>query len=245
MAKRSLFKMLGGALSCPPGFVCMDYSTVIFGVLLVLIILGAVIYVFKPSQASHAHHPPRSSYKPMKEYTPEPVKPTVIVVQAPTAPRPEPTMHTRNPDPRFSPLAPEQSYETPPDYSGFPSPPISAGRGPYVPINIQTRGAPDTFQQVGLLTTAGGTETSATPNRTILPLFGRKLITNRDRWNYYTRTDGINPVQVPIQYKRRNCDDDNGCDEIMEGDSIGVPIMGQSYIANIYRYSIPRYIPTV
>jgi hypothetical protein len=102
---------------------------------------------------------------------------------------------------------------------------------------------PDQYQQVGVLTAPGGTETSGTPTRTILPLFGRKLVTNRDRWNYYTRTDGMNPVQVPLEYKRRKCDDDVGCDEIMEGDTVSVPIMGQSYVANVYRYSVPRYIP--
>jgi hypothetical protein len=68
---------------------------------------------------------------------------------------------------------------------------------------------------------------------------------NRDRWNYYTRTDGMNPVQVPVQFKRRDCDDDTGCDEVLNGDSVGVPILGQSYIANMYRYSTPRYIPVV
>jgi hypothetical protein len=114
-----------------------------------------------------------------------------------------------------------------------------------IPINTQTRGYPDQFQQIGLLTTPGGTDNSATPTRTILPLFGRSIDSSRNRWNYYTRTDGMNPVQVPVQYKRRNCDDDNGCDELMDGESVGVPIMGQSFTASIYRYSTPRYIPVV
>jgi hypothetical protein len=98
---------------------------------------------------------------------------------------------------------------------------------------------------MGALTAPGGTETSGSPTRTILPLFGRPIDPNRNRWNYYTRTDGINPVQVPLQFKRRNCEDDNGCDEITDGDSVGVPILGQSYIATTYRYSTPRYIPVV
>ena len=229
-------------MTCPPGFYCMDYNTVLLGVLVTLLILGTIIYVFKQikpvKEIHHIEHiqPPAPVREPIEQ-----PKPTIIVVhqQAPKE------IHTPNPDPRFAPLSPEQSYETPPDVHGFPSPPIAAGRGAYVPINIPTRGYPDEYQQVGLLTTAGGSATSASPNRTVLPLFGRKLITNRDRWNYYTRTDGINPVQVPVQFKRKNCDNDNGCEEITEGDSVGVPIMGQSYTANIYRYSIPRYIPTV
>jgi len=110
-------------------------------------------------------------------------------------------------------------------------------------VNIPTQGYPDTFQQVGLLTTPGGSDMSATPTRTLLPLFGRKLAIHRSRWNYYTRTDGMNPVQVPVQFKRRNCEDDNGCDEIMDGDAVAVPLLGQSYTAKVYRYSTPRYLP--
>lgn len=223
MAKRGLFKLLGGAMSCPPGFYCMDFNTVCFGILIVLVSIGIVVFISKSEKRHHVQ------------------KPTVVVI---TKPEKVEKQVQQQLDPRFAPLPPEQSYDTPPD-RGFASPPIAAGRGAYVPINIQTHGYPDTFQQVGLLTTAGGSDMSATPTRTILPLFGRKLITNRNRWNYYTRTDGMNPVQVPVQFKRRNCDSDNGCDEIMEGDSVGVPIMGQSYIANIYKYSTPRYLPSV
>lgn len=244
MTRRSgIFRMIGGALTCPPGFVCTDYNTVLLGVLVALFILGTIIYIFKHMKhTTEIHRIEHIQQAPtvVKEAVEAP-KPTIIVVhqQAPKE------VQTTNPDPRFAPLSPEQSYESPPDVRGFPSPPIAAGRGAYVPINIPTRGYPDEYQQVGLLTTAGGSSTSASPNRTILPLFGRKLITNRDRWNYYTRTDGINPVQVPVQFKRKNCDNDHGCEEITEGDSVGVPIMGQSYIANVYRYSIPRYIPVV
>jgi hypothetical protein len=164
-------------------------------------------------------------------------QPVVIVKEqrAPTTPT------IINPDPRFSPLPPEQSYSVPPDVRGQPLP---AGLGAFA-VNATTRGYPGAFQQMGVLTAPGGTETSASPNRTILPLFGRSIDPNRNRWNYYTRTDGINPIQLPLQYKRRNCDDDNGCDEINEGDSVGVPVLGQSYNATIYRYSTPRYLPVI
>ncbi len=230
-AKKRIAKMVGGSLaggaaSCPPGVWCMNTGMLLMIALLIAVILGAVYFM---------HH----TYQKTAAWAMRPQKPTVVVVEKPAPPTPI----LQNPtDPRFSPLSPEQTYSTPPDLRGFPSPPISAGVGA-MPINVPTRGVPDQFQQIGVLTAPGGSETSASPNRTILPLFGRKLVTNRDRWNYYTRTDGLNPVQVPIQFKRRNCDDDLGCEEIMEGDSVGVPILGQSYVANVYRYSTPRYIP--
>lgn len=229
-------KMKGGSIAetvCPPGFLCMSNTmllAIFFGcitVLLVALIFAKQYGFLNPSEPTHTYEAPTK-------------EPTVIVVQSPQTERPQPPTII-NSDPRFSPLPPEQTYNIPPDLrTGNPLP---AGIGPVVPVNIQTRGYSDTFQQIGLLTTPGGTDNSASPTRTVLPLFGRKLTTNRDRWNYYTRTDGMNPVQVPVQYKRRNCDEDIGCDEVMDGDSVGVPVLGQSYIASMYRYSTPRYIP--
>ena len=278
--------MTGGAVTCPPGFYCMDVSTACFAILLILLLVGTIVWVHTSKQQEqdleqrreerkeqqerqerqeklererqetqererqirqdkerqdlqerHAREQLQAQLREKRSARTEEKPPTVIYVQSPS--------ESRNPDPRFAPLSPEQSYETEPDIRGFPSPPIAAGRGPYIPINVQTRGYPDTFQQIGLLATPGGSNTSASPSRTILPLFGRKLITNRDRWNYYTRTDGMNPVQVPVQFKRRNCDEDIGCDEITEGDSVAVPVLGQSFTANVFRYSTPRYLPVV
>jgi hypothetical protein len=218
-------RMVGGAVNavCPPGVWCMDTGMILIALVLVGI-LGFIAYQIYA-------RPPVAT------------KPTVVVVSTPTpVVQAAPVVPTMPVDPRFAPMSPERSYMAPPDLRGFPSPPIMAGGGA-IPINQMTRGVPEQFQQVGVLTAPGGTETSGTPTRTILPLFGRKLVTNRDRWNYYTRTDGMNPVQVPLEFKRRKCDDDVGCDEITEGDNVSVPIMGQSYVANVYRYSVPRYLP--
>ena len=262
------FKMRGGSVgggSCPPGVLCMDYGTIFCVICIVVIVLGFLAFLW--NQSSVAASPSSSSAEkaqPKLRYKAPPEETVQVVATRETAPRlgggvaamlgPLSPLGPLGPlgpwaqstrgtgDPRFSPLAPEQSYYTPPD-PGFVSPPIPAGVGAIIPINVQTQGYPDTYQQIGVLTAPGGTDMSASPNRTILPLFGRKLTTNRDRWNYYTRTDGMNPVQVPLQFKRRNCDDDNGCDEIITGDSVGVPILGQAYTANVFRYATPRYLP--
>jgi hypothetical protein len=217
---RAKFKLSGGSLTCPPGFHCLDTGTVMLIILIALSVLAIAVFVMKYNTEGKQIAMP---------------KPTVVVVESKRHHEPQ-VVVSQQPDPRFNPASPERNYTSPPDMSGF-------GNG--IPINIPTRGVPESFQQVGVLTTPGGTETSGSPTRTILPIFGRKLLTNRDRWNYYTRTDGINPVQVPVQFKRRNCDDDLGCEEIMDGDSIGVPILGQSFTASVYRYSTPRYIPMV
>jgi hypothetical protein len=52
-------------------------------------------------------------------------------------------------------------------------------------------------------------------------------------------------MQVPVSYKNRDCQDDNGCDEITSGDTVSVPLLGQTFVATTYRYNLPRYIPYV
>jgi len=101
------------------------------------------------------------------------------------------------------------------------------------PIRRYNTGA---VQQVGILTAQGGSSSSAAPDRTILPLFGRELDVRRGRWNYYTRTDGSNPVQVPVRFGNRQCDDTyNGCNEVYDDDAVHVPALGRSFKASIYK----------
>ena len=229
-AIKPVSRMIGGNRSvCPPGVFCLSNATTLLLVVLVglIVVAGVMMYnkyngisnisqIFKQGGSESSYSAPREK---------------VIVVEK------EPVY---NVDSVNAPLTPERSYFTPPDLRGMP--PIPAGIGA-IPVNVRSRGIPEQYQQIGVLTAVGGSSTSATPNRTILPLFGRPAIGNRDRWNYYTRTDGLNPVQVPLRFNNRACDDDNGCNELFDGDSVSVPLMGQSYTATIYRNSTPRYIP--
>lgn len=152
-------------------------------------------------------------------YIVRPKEQKVIVVQQPSsapAPAPAPVVQVR-PD----------LYPEPVMRYGF-APPSLASRGPVGPV-----------QQVGILTAEGGSSSSAAPDRTILPLYGRELDSRRSRWNYYTRTDGSNPVQVPVRVGNRVCDDDtNGCNEVYSDDAVHVPVLGRSFKATIYRKSL-------
>ena len=103
------------------------------------------------------------------------------------------------------------------------------------PIRQYNRGG-GPIQQIGILTGEGGSSSSAAPDRTILPLFGRELDVRRSRWNYYTRTDGFNPVQVPVRVGNRMCDDDtNGCNEVFSDDTVHVPALSRSFKASVYK----------
>ena len=48
-----------------------------------------------------------------------------------------------------------------------------------IPVNIETRGMPSNYGQVGILTRTNGSEM-------ILPLMGRRTMSGRDKWEYYT-----------------------------------------------------------
>jgi len=270
MKGRSIRKMVGGAINavCPPGFFCMDTGFIIFvSVVLLALLVGVFIYTqsrnningglqsldknsvkviierVRESDASeNSERNTGSDVKPkIRPFAQDAISGSQHNSGAPAYRSMDIPQPTNRPQSFKFPPPPERSYETPVDTAGFyPPPGIQV-----VPIQVPTQGLPQEFQQVGVLSTPGGSSTSASPNRTLLPLFGRRVAVSRERYNYYTRTDGFNPVQVPVSFKNRNCEDDNGCDEISNGDMISVPLLGQTFVSTVYRYNIPRYIPVV
>jgi hypothetical protein len=103
-------------------------------------------------------------------------------------------------------------------------------------INMRTQGLPESYQSMGLLKTEDGQ---------MLPLFGRRVATRSDRYNYYTRTDTYNPVPLPIKYKRRDCQDDVGCDELFNGEEVLLTATGNKATATLYQFDGPTYIPAI
>jgi hypothetical protein len=99
---------------------------------------------------------------------------------------------------------------------------------------IPTRGLPETYQSMGIITMEDGQ---------ILPLYGRRTASRADRFQYYTRTDTFNPVQLPIRHKRRDCQDEIGCEELYNGDSVSIAPTNQRGAVTIYRFDGPVYVP--
>jgi len=151
------------------------------------------------------------------------LKPQTIIVSPPQS-----TQNiTSVQDSRFS-----QAPQPLRDWMGRPEFPPRGGIAS-IPINIPTQGLPESFQSVGII--KAGDQ--------ILPLYGRRTIGSNDRWNYYTRTDTFNPVPIPVQYQRRNCMDDVGCQEMMSGEHVHVNAMKKDGQVEIYRFDGPKYIP--
>ncbi len=105
-----------------------------------------------------------------------------------------------------------------------------------LPINIKTQNFDTNYSQIGILTRISGKET-------ILPLMGRKLFRNRDKWNYYTMNDKNNMIKLPITFKNKKCMNDQGCDTIYSGDKIYVEGYNDLFNATIYDNNNLEYIP--
>jgi len=112
----------------------------------------------------------------------------------------------------------ERVWDTPPDLSRIPS--------TSKPFNIPTQGVPETYQSMGIVKTTDGK---------LLPLYGRRCISSRERYNYYSRTDSYNPLPIPLIMQGRDCQDQVGCPELFNGDRVQIPSLDQSGEVTIYR----------
>ena len=107
-----------------------------------------------------------------------------------------------------------------------------------VPINIQTRGQSMEYQQIGFIHSEGNDE-----NKIIYPLYGKQLWRGSSKWSYYTGTDKIHQIKLPIVSNNRQCMSENGCDELYDNDTISVPPLKDSFKVQIYNLDAPKYIP--
>ena len=130
--------------------------------------------------------------------------------------------YTRSPEPL-------RYWQAGPDLRGALIPPGG------VPVNVPTRGLPQAFQQVGIVKTGDQ----------LLPLYGRQTAYRSDRYNYYTRTDTYNPVQLPVRYERRDCMDSIGCDELLGGENVKIAGLGKEGHVEVYKFDGPTYIPGI
>ena len=116
-----------------------------------------------------------------------------------------------------------------------------------IPINIETRGSGGNFQQIGILTKNVIADDNQTPgNNTdsnVLPLYGKPTYRGSNMWLYYTETDKLNPVKIPITVNNKDCTDDYGCKELYDGDTVDIPAYNGTFNVKIYKFDKPRYIP--
>ena len=122
--------------------------------------------------------------------------------------------------------------DSPSQFKRGPERQYMGGRG--LPINIRTRGEPSEYQNIGTLT-------NASMSNDVKPLYGRRTYRGSNEWNYYTLLNNHIQVKQAIEVDSKNCLDERGCKELMDGANINVN--GVSYTVKLYPYSDFRYIP--
>ena len=110
-----------------------------------------------------------------------------------------------------------------------------------IPINMPTQHYNPQYSQIGILTKKSGS------NSEILPLMGRRTITSRDKWQYYTVSGGGAggnlQTKLPVSVKGRKCSGEYGCEEIHNGDKVYVEGFQDIFEATIYESGLFSYIP--
>lgn len=204
---------------CPPGVFCMTPG-VLWGAIVGAVVVGLFFFLGGSSRlttgAALTRVQPAGG-----AVTGAPPDDRPISIQIATAAGGD-DRYTRAPKP-------ERHWATEPE---IPTSAELYGKLPRVP----TRGLPEAYQSMGVLTMEDGA---------VLPLYGRRTAARSDRFQYYTRTDTYNPVQLPLNYKRRDCQDDIGCDELFNGETITVGPTNQKGKATLYRFDGPTYVPGI
>jgi hypothetical protein len=97
------------------------------------------------------------------------------------------------------------------------------------------------YEQIGILTAH---ESDKEP--IVLPLFARKLRNHNDRWQYYTSNSSNNLIRLPIKHENKNCEDDIGCKEIYDGETITIDIyQGRIFTVSLYKKETINYFEDV
>jgi hypothetical protein len=117
-----------------------------------------------------------------------------------------------------------------------PSCPKAESAIPVYPKELPSYDNNTEYQQVGILTSNDNNEP------TILPLFSKRANNHRDRWNYYTTTDKNTMLRLPISYDNMKCDDDIGCNEIYDGNTLYIEMYkGKTFTVTIYKKQTLSY----
>ena len=203
---------------CIPGLICIENMTLFlffFVILLVVYIYSRISILEK--QYSVQNQPP----SPFQIYSEPP--PPVLVSRSLASPL-------------VSMSAMDDPYSPPLKTDGIPIRSLYNVRGG-VPINIETRGLNLGYTQLGILTRRDD-------SNMILPLMGRRIMSGRDKWQYYTisNTGSLN-TKLPIKVNGKNCTSEYGCDSINSGDTVFVEGYKDVFSVTVYENNLFSYIP--
>jgi len=108
---------------------------------------------------------------------------------------------------------------------------------PTMQINIPTSGIETNYRQVGILS-----PTNQSGENKVLILMGRPVNNNRQKWQYYSISNQINGVKLPIRVKGKNATYEYGVDELYSGDNVLVEGNQGLYQVTKYDNDVIRYL---
>ena len=211
---------------CPPGVICVENYLMFFLTICVLII-GYLIYTNVDRSVTVNNNPSEKII--IKDTQRENYGgPNWLSGWIPSWP------YTNLPsDPLLNPYAPPLRDER------YFMPRFGPGS---VPINVSTNvGAVDTsYRQLGILAPSNGSSKDS-----IIPLMGRPLFTNRDKWQYYTSSNQHNNVKLPVSRSGKSCTNEYGCDRLGNGDTVYIEGANEVYRVTMYDNDTIKYLPFV
>jgi hypothetical protein len=183
-----------------------------------------VIVIFLVSYVIYSQNKKEGTYTTEK-------KDKIVIVQQPALASISARVNPPLNDPYYPPVK-DDGYFFPKMYGGD----IRGG----IPINIETRGTGMSYEQVGILT-----PTSSQSDGLILPLMGRRTMTGRSNWQYYTVANGIGSInaKLPIRKNGRSCSGEYGCDDIQNGENVYVEGYKTTFTVTLYDNNNLSYIP--
>ena len=203
---------------CPPGVLCIENVTIMF-ICIIIIILGGAIYLYNKQPGKQYQHE-----QAIQGQQAIPIKNNIMFMPN--------TSKGRGDDVFFDiyqpPLRNDRCMTGGGDIRGS------------IPINVSTQRCDDApYRQLGILTRYGGKD------ETILPLMGRPLFSNRDKWNFYTLNDKNNMIKLPVKVKGKSGTSEYGCDNVYNGDIVFVEGYNDAFKVTTYDNDIVRYLPSL
>lgn len=211
--------MVATARRCPPGVFCIENISFTF---LAIAFTGIVMYFFMKGPFSEQQSQPQQHYNHGQNQQ-QNQHPSMFQSRANYG------VSNAQEDVLLNPYVPPLRDDRSMDIRG----PIAIA----VPINVSTQGVVNAaYRQVGILTRINGPET-------ILPLMGRPLFRNRDKWQFYTISEKSNFIKLPISVKGRSCTNEYGCDNVYNGDTVYVEGYNDAFKVTAYDNSVMQYLP--
>lgn len=199
---------------CPPGVICIENITIV--IIIIVLLISFVYYSINLSNKS-------STVESTREIVINPMDRQVGLFS-----RPNYSFSNVPNDILLNPYTPPYR-----DDRVFP---FNLDPRGAIPINISTSAVDTTYRQVGILKRVNGGEM-------ILPLMGRPLFTNRDKWQFYTLNE--NNIKLPVTFKQKSCTSEYGCDNVYTGDSVYVDGIDAVFKATMYDAAVYKYIPFI